>query len=422
MPHPPASLLGLLATLTLTLALAAPKSQASPPAAPLILATPPASPRPADGQAWTLALPDLAAIPLQELPDGRLAALIPLDLALQLAAQAAPPRPTIARAPAGTPALATGAQAKPQGAAKDAPWPILISSSSAPIATYHPHPTPFPRPDIDPAHTRGGYLHPLLTPGGVTVTDDYPPAHIHHHGVWWAWTKTSFQGRAPDFWNLGQKKGRVDTAAVSTIWDGAHCAGLVATHSYYDLATSPPTRVLDETWEIIAWNVPGEPAPYHLLDLTVTHSVIGGEPLLLPSYHYGGLGVRGHAQWDGKELQPFLTATGIADRIEGNATKARWCHLGGKVDGQHAGLAILDSPANFRHPQPMRLHPSEPFFCYAPQQDGDMEIAPGKPYSSRYRFVIYDGEPDPKLLDHLADAFSPHLSAPWIGRGAALSP
>ena len=39
----------------------------------------------------------------------------------------------------------------------------------------------------------------------------------------------------------------------------------------------------------------------------------------------------------------------------------------------------------------MRLHPSEPFFCYAPSQGGDFSIEPGKPYVSRYRFLVADG-------------------------------
>ena len=69
------------------------------------------------------------------------------------------------------------------------------------------------------------------------------------------------------------------------------------------------------------------------------------------------------------------------------------------MDGALAGIAILGHPENFRAPQPMRLHPTEPFFCYAPQQLGDMEITPGKPYVSRYRFIVADGPPDKAELD-----------------------
>ena len=78
----------------------------------------------------------------------------------------------------------------------------------------------------------------------------------------------------------------------------------------------------------------------------------------------------------------------------------------GEIDGAKAGLAILCHPDNFRAPQPMRLHPTEPFFCYAPQQSGDMEIKPGNTYVSRYRFVVHDGPPDKAELDRLWNDFA----------------
>ena len=49
----------------------------------------------------------------------------------------------------------------------------------------------------------------------------------------------------------------------------------------------------------------------------------------------------------------------------------------------------------------MRLHPTEPFFCFTPSQLGDWEIAPGKPFVSHYRFIIADGPPDKTELNRL---------------------
>ena len=73
----------------------------------------------------------------------------------------------------------------------------------------------------------------------------------------------------------------------------------------------------------------------------------------------------------------------------------------GKVDGKPVYVAVLCSPENFGFPQPVRLHPKEPFLCYAPQMLGDMAIEPGKPYVMKYRFVVGDGEPDKAELDRL---------------------
>jgi hypothetical protein len=61
----------------------------------------------------------------------------------------------------------------------------------------------------------------------------------------------------------------------------------------------------------------------------------------------------------------------------------------------------LDAPANFRFPQPVRLHPWIPYFCYAPSVPDSFTIEPGKPYVSRYRFCVHDGKPDAQLLERL---------------------
>jgi Methane oxygenase PmoA len=139
---------------------------------------------------------------------------------------------------------------------------------------------------------------------------------------------------------------------------------------------------------------------YAVIDLVSTQRCAGTSALSLPQYHYGGLGFRGRREWDGKDNTFFLTSEG-KDRSNGHGTRARWCHISGAVDGQRAGLAMLDHPGNFRAPQPMRIHPTEPFFCYAPSQLGDWEIVPERPYVSRYRLIAFDGAPEPAELDRL---------------------
>ena len=123
--------------------------------------------------------------------------------------------------------------------------------------------------------------------------------------------------------------------------------------------------------------------------------------MVLPKYLFGGLGFRGRRDWDGKDNCTFLTSEG-RDRSNGNETRGKWCWVGGKVEGgEMAGVAILCHPDNFRFPQPMRLHPDEPFFCYAPSQLGDWAIEPGKPYVARYRFVVSDGPADKAEVERL---------------------
>jgi hypothetical protein len=278
---------------------------------------------------------------------------------------------------------------------------LRVSTSGKLILEYQAEAGDLPRSNIKPVYRRGGYIHPVLSPSGKLITDDYATNHVHQHGIWAAWTKTEFEGRHPDFWNMGDAKGRVEFVDLQKFWSGLVYGGFDAVHRYVDLTASEPKPVLDEQWRVRAYKVAAPARPYWIFDLNSVQRCASANPLSLPKYHYGGLGFRGNETWNGKQNTYFLTSEGQTNRVKGNETTGRWCHISGKVEGQLAGVAILCHPDNFRAPQPMRLHPSEPFFCYAPSQGGDWQIAPGQVYTSRFRFVVFDGPPDAAELDRL---------------------
>jgi hypothetical protein len=273
------------------------------------------------------------------------------------------------------------------------------------VLTYRTEKTEFPpdRSDLKPIFHRGGYIHPVLSPTGKQITDDYPVNHKHHHGICFAWTHTEFEGRTPDFWNMGDGKGTVEFVSLDKTWSGPVHAGFGSKHRQIDLTSGEPKTALNETWNLTLYAVGNEPLhPYFLFDLEITDTCAGA-PLKLPEYRYGGIGIRGNWAWNGKDKINFLNSDGITDRSKGekNETKGHWAYMGGMLEGGSTGIAILDHPMNVRSPQPQRIHPSEPFLNLAPQQAGDVEITPGKPLTLRYRFYVADGAPNKSELDRL---------------------
>ena len=257
-----------------------------------------------------------------------------------------------------------------------------------------------PEAGIKEAFKRAGYMHPVYTPAGRIVTDDYPSDHRHQHGIMFAWTKTEFEGRHPDFWNMGTGSGSVEFDGVDNSSSGPVHAAFTARFRYVDLSAPKPVNVLNEIWAVRAYGLRSGAKPYLMFDIISIQQTAGNSPLLLPEYRYGGIAVRGHRNWRKKENVTFLTSEG-KDRIAGDDTRARWCAIGGNVDGAIAGIAALDHPGNFRAPQPVRIHPDDPYFNFSPSKLGDWRIDPGKPYVSRYRFVAFDGSADPVELDRL---------------------
>ncbi len=291
---------------------------------------------------------------------------------------------------------------------------VNLTLGGAPVATYRGGKGDLPREDIDAVYRRGGYLHPLMTPSGEAVTDDYPSNHVHHHGIWMAWTKTRYQGRNPDFWNMAGKTGTVEAVALDHSWSGPVHAGLDARHRHIDLTSGEPVPVLDELWSVRLWAIEDSASPYRLLELRSEQRMASEAELELPEYHYGGLGIRGNGAWDGQDRARFLTSEGVTDRNLANSKPARWIFMGGGIGQKDAGVAILSHPENFRSPQPVRVHPKEPFVCFAPQVGGDMEIKHATAYLSNYRFVVFDGAANADLLERLWNDYAHPPSITWL--------
>jgi hypothetical protein len=244
---------------------------------------------------------------------------------------------------------------------------------------------------VGQSYLRGGYIHPLMTPAGVLVTDDYPGDHRHHHGIWSAWAHTHFEGREMDFWNMGGGSAKVDFESLVSSWDGPVHAGFRAHHLFTDLRGNK--TALKEEWIVTVYRT--APATF-VFDLDSTQEAASASPVNLDQYLYGGFAFRGSAQW--RSGANFLTSEG-KDRGSGDGTTARWCYIGGKVDGKMAGYAVLGHPGNFRAPQPMRINPTDPYFSFSPVKPGGFPIVQGKPFVSRFRFVVTDGDPDKALYD-----------------------
>jgi len=304
----------------------------------------------------------------------------------------------------------TGAGKSPDTIATGKSGDVLnFTSGGQPMFSYQMEPGPVPE-GVLPVFRHGAHLHPVFTPGGRLVTGDHPPDHRWHRGIWMAWTHTEFEGRKPDFWNLGKGDGadkagakllaEVRFASLEKSWSGPVHGGFVSRHRFIDHAVEPAKDALKETWEVTAFRVNAGGTPLNMIDLVSTQTCASSSALKLPKYFYGGLGVRGNQLWNPVDAVSMLTSNGD-DRKRGDSTKGRWVHLGGDVDGAAAGLAILIHPSNFRFPQPFRINPKNPQICIAPSQEGDWEITPGKPYVSRYRIVVADGKPDAALLDRL---------------------
>jgi hypothetical protein len=264
---------------------------------------------------------------------------------------------------------------------------------------------------VDAKYGRSGFIHPITTPSGRILTDDYPiPHHSHQHGLFFAWRKTTFEGEELNFWEVGDDGATVRHDKVLNIANGGTKAGFKVRLMH----VKGKKEILHEIWTVSVHARTG------FIDLTSEQSCVSKSPLILQKHHYGAMAIRGSRQWfkdahtaAGKgavkdefvESCQMLTNEGLTQK-DGNHSRPRWVSMSGPIDGRPVAMTFVPHPTNFRHPQHVRLHPNMPYFCFIPTVEEGFQIEPGKPLVSRFRIVVADGEPDTEKLNEIQAAFA----------------
>jgi hypothetical protein len=245
---------------------------------------------------------------------------------------------------------------------------------------------------------KSGFIHPLFSPSGQELTRIQPPDHYHHYGIWGPWTKTLVEGREVDFWNLGDRTGRVDFDRLISKNEKKDYAEIIARQKHTDLLSPNGAQVaIEEDLGIRVWNVAQN---RYAVDYTTEISTPLKTPVVLEAYRYGGgIGFRATARWNASNSH-VLTSEG-KDRKTADGSFAKWVMVYGVSDdpsGQ-SGILFLSHPENRAHPEPMRVWPEDSnegkenvFVEFCPIRHESWEIRPGKTNTLKYRMIVFDGE------------------------------
>ena len=275
---------------------------------------------------------------------------------------------------------------------------LLVSSQQKPLLFYHTREA-LPPIDSQAYYRRSGFIHPLYSPNGKILTDDFPAGHTHQHALFTAWTNTTFRKSFVDFWNQQHRKGTVEHIEVLKVTEGPVVSQIQVKLRHKSLQHG---EILQEIWTLNFY-----PFTNHFLfDLLSEQRNVTTDTLFLNKYHYGGLGFRGSRSWNPEDKENFrnkwqvLTSEGAQDSAA-NHTHVRWVDASGIVNGEMAGTTVFTHPANFRYPQAIRVHATMPYFVYSPVVDGAFTINPGSVYRSQFRYYVHQGTIDPSIAERL---------------------
>jgi hypothetical protein len=271
---------------------------------------------------------------------------------------------------------------------------------------YHAKTNPAPE-GTSPLYARSAFIHPLATPAGHVVSGTRPSDHIHHMGLWHAWTQTKFRGEKVDFWNIKEGQGTIRFAGYDWRHRGRAWSGFSAKQDHVAWpGQERETKVLEESLRVRAWTT----GKALVLDYDFTQKNVTEAPLELAAYRYGGgVGFRGCPEWV-LETSDYLTSEGKT-RVDAHQSRARWLGAGGTTgDGTKGSVVLFSHPENTDSPQRIRTwgkeHGGAIFMNFVPTQEKASSIAPGASLTLRYRVVTMDTGLDKAAIEALWEDYA----------------
>lgn len=265
--------------------------------------------------------------------------------------------------------------------------------------------TQFPADTLPGYYKRSGFIHPLNTLSGETLTAGFPKGHVHQHGIFHAWTRSHVRDSMIDFWNQQALLGDIRHKKVMDIKNGPVFSSFQVLLEYLAYIQDDTLVVSEEMWEIRIIPLNNE----YIVDWHLDQKCLGPDSIILDEYHYGGAAFRGNEIWNIEEgaydSLAFIKTSEGKSQIDGNHTRPPWVTMHGQTKYGYGGIAMFQHPDNFRYPQPIRIHPTMPYFCFAPMVLGQFVLNPGDTYTADFRFLVFDGKPNQDLISKYAAAY-----------------
>jgi hypothetical protein len=241
------------------------------------------------------------------------------------------------------------------------------------------------------------FCYPVIGPTGEPVTRSYPmdkaagesTDHPHHRSFWFAHGNVN----GHDFWGEGDEAGKIVHRAFEALRSGSVMGRIGARN---DWVTGDGKKVCEEVRELRVYNI----SRGRLVDFEVTVIATEG-PIEFGDTKEGMMAFRVASSMEvTRKNGHILNSEGQRD-VPAWGKRANWCDYWGPVGTKTVGIAILDNPANFRHPtywhvRDYGLFAANPFgvrdFVGKEAPSGAHSIPKGGSITFRYRIFIHEGD------------------------------
>jgi hypothetical protein len=264
-------------------------------------------------------------------------------------------------------------------------------------------------PEDDLRRRRSCYIHPLWGLNGEVLTDDFPPDHVHHHGVFWTWPHVEIDGQHYDLW---VSRGIRQRFLKWLYRETGPVAAVVGVENGWFVGDR---QVMTERIWIRAFRAS---ETERAIDLELVFSPTD-QPVKLvgsPGKSYGGLTVRFDV-WPRRDAVvrvPQRTVrhvgSGLASSEDLSNTRLPWASLSSHFpDAPHRSAGSILIPPD--HPD---FPPTWLTRCYGPLCVGwpgeeGREFQPGESFTLRYRLLLHKTEVEHETLERAYAAYCESL-------------
>jgi hypothetical protein len=269
------------------------------------------------------------------------------------------------------------------------------------------------------------FLWPVNSVGGVPVTRGFPMAdaedtddHVHHRSLYTAYGDLN----GVDCWSEGGGSGFQHTKRVAH--GSGDAFGWIRAENVWQNAERNP--VIDEE-RLYRFYAPG--AGLRLIDAEITFAASYGD-VTFGDTKEGGImtaRVRDAIRTHGGGV--ITNAKGGKGESACWGKPAAWCDYSGAIEGKGVhGIAILDAPANLRHPT--RWHVRDYGLmganCFGlsyftagqePRLNGDYLLEDGETLTFRYRVVVHEGDAEQAGLAARYANYADPPRVEWLEEG-----
>lgn len=227
------------------------------------------------------------------------------------------------------------------------------------------------------------YVFPVFTPAGVSMLDDFPKDHYHHHGVFWAWPVVETPAGKYDLWMYRGIEHRFEKWLAQSV--GPRKATLAAANAW----VAGGRKVVSETMRLTLRPARGGARSFDVeLKLAAVDQPVTLRGSQEKGKSYGGFSAR----FAPREATALASAERAVAKDE-DLVPHRWAELAAVYGGKKAALRITPDAKNPGAPYQWCLRNYGFVGASFPgrtEAANGFTLQPGKPLTLKFTVTVTD--------------------------------